>query len=134
MNFEEELLLITAQKVGLNKSGSRTGNGLLTEVEKISSYVADDKVHRKETDMRLDRIENDIKEMKADIKEIKDMVNKGLPQNFLYTAAKKEEVKNKDISSRTDILKNKPMIIALAVGLAEGGYIVFEKIIEFIGK
>ena len=134
MNFEEELLLITAQKVGLNKSGNRTGNGLLTEVEKISSYVADDKVHRKETDMRLDRIENDIKEMKADIKEIKELANRGLPQNFLYPAPKKEEVKNKDISSRTDILKNKPMIIALAVGLAEGGYIVFEKIIELIGK
>lgn len=79
MNFEEELLIITAQKLGINKSGNRTGNGLLTEVEQIQDYIDADKMHHKETDIRLNMIEKDIKEIKDDIKiiknELKDNIN-----------------------------------------------------------
>ena len=65
------LVISIAQRVGLNKDGNRNGNGLITEVEEIEEYINISKTHQKEIDIRLDIMDKDIKEIKEDIKYIK---------------------------------------------------------------
>lgn len=73
------LVISIAQRVGLNKDGNRNGNGLITEVEEIEEYINVSKTHQKEIDMRLDIMDKDIKEIKENIKyiknELKDNIN-----------------------------------------------------------
>lgn len=73
------LVISIAQRIGLNKDGNRNGNGLITEVEDIEKYINVSKTHQKEIDMRLDMMDKDIKEIKEDIKyiknELKDNIN-----------------------------------------------------------
>ncbi|WP_295156355.1 hypothetical protein [uncultured Brachyspira sp.] len=76
-NEEHDLLITTAQKIGINKDGIRTGNGLITEVSELKDKVNKNNINIKILNDKSDSIKSDADVMKADIKEIRDLLKQG---------------------------------------------------------
>lgn len=76
-NEEHDLLITTAQKIGINKDGIRTGNGLITEVSELKDKVNKNNIDIKILNDKSDSIKSDADVMKADIKEIRDLLKQG---------------------------------------------------------